>query len=94
MNSVRRASTATPTQSRSLWHELAVAAKFVAGVEGVGRELAWRAEEVFGWGRQGVITTTIAARYPLKDAGQAQKNLTSRRLAGKLLIDVGPSGNA
>ena len=57
-------------------------------------ELAWRAEEVFGWARQGVITTAIAARYPLKDTAQAQKDLTSRRLAGKLLIDVGPSGNA
>jgi NADPH:quinone reductase len=57
-------------------------------------ELAWRAEEVFGWARQGVITTTIAARYALKDTAQAQKDLTSRRLAGKLLIDVGPSGNA
>jgi NADPH:quinone reductase len=57
-------------------------------------ELAWRAEEVFGWARQGVITTTIAARYALKDTAHAQKDLTSRRLAGKLLIDVGPSGNA
>jgi NADPH:quinone reductase len=51
-------------------------------------ELAWRAKEVFGWARRGVITTTIAARYPLKDAAQAQKDLTSRALAGKLLIDV------
>jgi NADPH2:quinone reductase len=57
-------------------------------------ELAWRAQEVFGWARQGIITTTIAARYALKDAAQAEKDLTSRRLAGKLLIDVGPSGNA
>jgi NADPH2:quinone reductase len=53
-------------------------------------ELAWRAEEVFGWARQGVITTAIAARYPLKDTAQAQKDLTSRRLAGKLLIQVAP----
>ena len=51
-------------------------------------ELAWRAEEVFGWARQGVITATIAARYALKDAAQAQKDLTSRALAGKLLIDI------
>jgi NADPH:quinone reductase len=51
-------------------------------------ELAWRAEEVFGWARRGVITTTIAARYPLRDTAQAQKDLTSRALAGKLLIDV------
>jgi NADPH2:quinone reductase len=51
-------------------------------------ELAWRAEEVFGWARQGIISTTIAARYPLKDAAQAHKDLTSRRLAGKLLIDI------
>jgi NADPH:quinone reductase len=51
-------------------------------------ELAWRAEEVFGWARQGVITTTIAGRYALNDTAQAQKDLTSRALAGKLLIDV------
>jgi NADPH2:quinone reductase len=58
-------------------------------------ELGWRAEEVFGWARQGVIitttTTTIAGRYPLRDTAQAQKDLTSRALAGKLLIDVTPS---
>jgi NADPH:quinone reductase len=53
-------------------------------------ELAWRAEDVFGWAREGVITTTIAGRYPLKDTAQAEKDLTSRAFAGKLLIEVAP----
>jgi NADPH:quinone reductase-like Zn-dependent oxidoreductase len=43
---------------------------------------------VLGWARQGIISTTIAARYPLKDTAQAQEDLVSRALAGKLLIDV------
>jgi NADPH2:quinone reductase len=53
-------------------------------------ELAWRAEEVFGWARQDIISTTIAARYPLKDTAQAQEDLVSPALAGKLLIHVAP----
>lgn len=51
-------------------------------------ELARRADEVFGWVREGVLTTVIAGRYPLADVARAQDDLTSRSLAGKLLIDI------
>ncbi|SEB62356.1 quinone oxidoreductase family protein [Rhodococcus koreensis] len=53
-------------------------------------ELSWRADEVFGWARDGVISTAIAGRYSLKDTAKAQQDLTSRSLAGKLLIEVAP----
>ncbi|MEN0137897.1 MAG: quinone oxidoreductase [Rhodococcus sp. (in: high G+C Gram-positive bacteria)] len=54
-------------------------------------ELSWRAEEVFGWLREGVISTSIAARYPLEDTAKAQQDIASRSLAGKLLVDVASS---
>jgi NADPH:quinone reductase len=53
-------------------------------------ELAWRAEEVFRWAREGVVTTKIAARYSLEETSKAQQDLTSRSSAGKLLIDINP----
>jgi NADPH2:quinone reductase len=54
-------------------------------------ELAWRAEEVFRWAREGVVTTTIAGRYSLEHTAKAQQDLTSRSLAGKLVIDIRPA---
>jgi NADPH:quinone reductase len=54
-------------------------------------ELAWRAEEVFRWAREGVVTTTIAGRYSLEQTAKAQQDLTSRSLAGKLVIDIRPA---
>ena len=56
-------------------------------------ELAWRAEEVFGWARD-VISVQIAGRYPLADASRAQQDLASRSLAGKLLIDIASPARA
>jgi len=53
-------------------------------------ELARRAGDVFDWAREGVVTTVIAGRYPLADVGRAQEDLSSRSLAGKLLIDIAP----
>ncbi|PJK18202.1 quinone oxidoreductase family protein [Mycolicibacterium goodii] len=51
-------------------------------------ELQARAAEVFQWARDGVITTSIARRYPLEDVAKAQQDLESRQLAGKLVIDI------
>ena len=51
-------------------------------------ELTTRAADVFEWARQGVITTEIAGRYPLADVARAQEDLSSRSLAGKLLVDI------
>ncbi|MGR6520296.1 quinone oxidoreductase family protein (plasmid) [Rhodococcus erythropolis] len=53
-------------------------------------ELSWRAEEVFDWARKGVVTTMIAGRYSLDDVSKAQQDLTSRSLAGKLVIEIDP----
>ena len=55
-------------------------------------ELRERAEQVFDWAREGVVTTSIAGRYPLAEAAHAQRDLTSRTLSGKLLIDVASTG--
>jgi NADPH2:quinone reductase len=57
-------------------------------------ELAWRAEVVFGWARDGVISVQIAGRYPLADAARAQQDLASRSRAGKLLIDIASPARA
>lgn len=51
-------------------------------------ELTRRAEEVFAWLREGVVTTTIANRYALDDVAKAQADLASRSFAGKLVVDI------
>lgn len=51
-------------------------------------ELKTRAEQVFGWARAGIVTTTIARRYDLQDIERAENELESRSLAGKLVIDI------
>jgi NADPH:quinone reductase-like Zn-dependent oxidoreductase len=56
--------------------------------------LGWRAEEVFRWAREGVVLTTIAGRYALEDRAKAEQDLTSRPLAGNLVIDIRPASLA
>jgi NADPH2:quinone reductase len=49
-------------------------------------ELLWRANDVFGWLRDGHLKLQIYARYPLSEAGRAQEALASRKTTGKLLL--------
>ncbi|MGD0000707.1 MAG: quinone oxidoreductase [Bryobacteraceae bacterium] len=49
-------------------------------------ELLWRANDVFGWLRDGHLKLQIYARYPLSEAGRAQEELASRKTTGKLLL--------
>jgi NADPH2:quinone reductase len=49
-------------------------------------ELLWRANDVFGWLRDGRLKLQIYARYPLSEAGRAQEELASRKTTGKLLL--------
>ena len=49
-------------------------------------EVLWRANDVFGWLRDGHLKLQIYARYPLSEAGRAQEELASRKTTGKLLL--------
>jgi NADPH2:quinone reductase len=50
------------------------------------QELRWRAGEVFAWIAAGQLDVRIGGRYPLADAGQAQRDLAARKTTGKLLL--------
>ena len=52
-------------------------------------ELDWRANDVLNWLGQGKLKLHIHKVYPLADAGQAQRDLESRKTTGKLLLRVG-----
>lgn len=49
-------------------------------------ELTARADQLFGWIRDGKLTFRIGGRYPLAAAAQAQEDLAARRTTGKLLL--------
>lgn len=52
-------------------------------------ELDWRANDVLNWLGQGKLKLHIHKVYPLAEAGQAQRDLESRKTTGKLLLRVG-----
>jgi NADPH2:quinone reductase len=49
-------------------------------------ELLARADELFGWIRDGTLGVTIGRRYRLEEARRAQEDLAGRRTTGKLLL--------
>lgn len=49
-------------------------------------ELLQRAQELFGWIRDGKLNVRIGGRYPLEEARAAQEDLAGRRTTGKLLL--------
>lgn len=49
-------------------------------------ELLWRAGDVLGWVASGELKLRIDGAYPLSQAGQAHRDLESRKTAGKLLL--------
>ncbi|WP_415973822.1 quinone oxidoreductase family protein [Rhodococcus sp. 077-4] len=51
-------------------------------------ELTRRAEEVFQWARDGILTANVAGRYRLEDVSKAQQDLQSRSISGKLVVDI------
>jgi len=51
-------------------------------------ELQWRAGDVLGWIASGKLKLRIERTYPLAEAGAAQRDLESRRTAGKLVLTV------
>lgn len=56
-------------------------------------ELRWRATDVFTAAANGPLKVRIGEKYPLKDAGQAQADLASRKTTGKLILLPGkPQG--
>ncbi|WP_026530596.1 quinone oxidoreductase family protein [Haematomicrobium sanguinis] len=56
-------------------------------------ELRWRATDVFTAAANGTLKVRIGEKYPLKDAGQAQADLASRKTTGKLILLPGePQG--
>jgi len=49
-------------------------------------ELLERAGEVLGWIGAGKLTLRIGAEFPLRDAGEAHRQLEARRTTGKVLL--------
>ena len=49
-------------------------------------ELLERATEMFGWIESGRLKVTIAATFPLREAGEAHRLLASRKAMGKILL--------
>jgi NADPH2:quinone reductase len=45
-----------------------------------------RAEDLFGWIRQGKLDVRIGGRYPLAEAARAHEDLAARRTTGKLIL--------
>lgn len=50
------------------------------------QERRWRGGELFAAAEKGHLKVRIGASYPLADAGQAHKDLESRRTTGKVLL--------
>lgn len=50
------------------------------------QERRWRGGELFAAAEKGHLKVRIGATYPLADAGQAHKDLESRRTTGKVLL--------
>ena len=51
-------------------------------------ELLQRADELFGWIAQGKVKLNIAQVLPLSEASQAHELLESRKLSGKILLEI------
>ncbi|HPN36414.1 MAG TPA: quinone oxidoreductase [bacterium] len=51
-------------------------------------ELLKRANDVFSWLKQKQLLLTIAKKFPLAKAAEAQEALTSRKYAGKILLQM------
>src|SRR5438067_1460012 len=51
-------------------------------------ELLARASELFSWIGRGQIHVRVERTYPLADARRAHEDLGSRKVAGKLLLDI------
>lgn len=51
-------------------------------------ELLKRANDVFSWLKQKQLLITIAKKFPLERAAEAQEALASRKYAGKILLQV------
>lgn len=51
-------------------------------------ELEKRAEDVFGWVKEGKLHVRIGHRYPLAEAQQAHRDLEGRKTTGKVLLTL------
>ncbi|MBW8807033.1 MAG: quinone oxidoreductase [Catenulisporales bacterium] len=70
------------SQSGSLFLTRPTLKDYVAARE----ELEWRADDLFGWLRDGTLSIRVGATYPLGEAAQAHEDLESRKTTGKLLL--------
>ena len=61
----------------------------LANYSATPEELDWRAGDVLNWIGQGKLKLHIHKVYPLADAGEAHRDLESRKTTGKLLLRVG-----
>ena len=49
-------------------------------------ELAWRANDLFGWMAEGKLELRIDREYPLSEAAEAHRDMEARKTTGKLLL--------
>jgi NADPH2:quinone reductase len=49
-------------------------------------EFSWRTNQLFDAIATGIITVTVGAHYPLKDAAQAHRDLESRKTVGSVIL--------
>jgi NADPH2:quinone reductase len=49
-------------------------------------ELKWRANDLFGWIREGKLQLRIDREYPLEEAARAHRELEGRETSGKILL--------
>lgn len=55
----------------------------------VGREeLVWRADEVFGWLKDGSLTVAVDTSFPLEEAAEGHKYLEAGKSRGKVLYTI------
>ena len=51
-----------------------------------GDEVAWRAQEIFGWLSEGALQLSVDQRFDLADAAEAHRALEARKTTGKTVL--------
>jgi len=55
---------------------------------GTREELLWRAEEIFGWLKDGKLNVSVDTAFPLDEAADGHKYLEAGRSKGKVLLKI------
>jgi len=55
---------------------------------GTREELLWRAEEIFGWLKDGKLKVSVDTAFPLDEAAEGHKYLEAGKSKGKVLLKI------